>query len=91
MNKKKIPNINFDAFEFEEEGCSKPGCPIPKRPRPNANCICNKPLMIYIPPGSHIHINCPVHGDKVIFGPDYTYCRTKSWKYEGILPKVTWK
>lgn len=34
----------------------------------NPNCICNKPMMIYIPAGQHIH--CPVHPDYRIFGQD---------------------
>jgi hypothetical protein len=43
-----------------------------QRPKPN-KCICRKPLMICIPPGQHIHIHCPVHGDVKIYGPRLTY------------------
>lgn len=37
-------------------------------------CICHKPLLIYIPPGEHIHINCPIHGDVKIYGNCITWC-----------------
>ena len=33
----------------------------------NPACQCNKPLMIVIPPGRHIH-PCPVHPDVAIYG-----------------------
>ena len=40
-------------------------------------CICNKPLMICIPPGKHIHIHCPVHGDVKIYGPRMHWLASK--------------
>lgn len=49
-----------------DSGCKKPGCPVPNYPKPDYRCICNKPLMLYIPPGEHVHIECPVHGDRII-------------------------
>ncbi len=30
--------------------------------------ICTCPLYIYIQPGHHIHVHCPVHGDMKIYG-----------------------
>ncbi len=36
----------------------------------NPNCICNKPMMIYIPAGQHIH--CPVHPKYVVYGSPIT-------------------
>lgn len=35
-------------------------------------CILSKPMMIAIPAGQHIHINCPVHGSHRIDGPNHT-------------------
>jgi len=46
---------------------------IPKPREPHPNCICFKPLAISIPAGGHIHLQCPVHGDKIIYGPHITY------------------
>lgn len=37
----------------------------------NPNCICNKPMMIYIPAGQHIH--CPVHPDFRMYGSNITF------------------
>ena len=49
--------------------CAHPGCKIPNGlPRPDARCICRDPMHLYIPPGRHIHMTCPVHGDFVING-----------------------
>ena len=33
------------------------------------NCNCNEPLHISIPAGQHIHVTCPVHGDRKVYGP----------------------
>jgi hypothetical protein len=44
----------------------KPYEALPKR------CICIAPNMIYIPNGGHIHIQCPVHGDHIIYGSTTT-------------------
>jgi hypothetical protein len=38
---------------------------------PDPRCICNKALLLYIPPGQHIH--CPVHPQHVIYGPMVTW------------------
>jgi|SRR5581483_5151875 len=38
---------------------------------PNPSCICNKPLLLYIPGGQHIH--CPVHPDHIIYGGPTCY------------------
>lgn len=31
-------------------------------------CICNKPLLLYVPAGEHVH--CPVHPNRVIRGSE---------------------
>lgn len=55
---------------------SCPYCPDEKpawEPDPsydNPNCICNKPLLIYIPAEQHIH--CPVHPKYRIYGSGIT-------------------
>ena len=38
-----------------------------QRMRPAPGCTCDKPLMIVIKAGEHIH-PCPVHTDQVIYG-----------------------
>lgn len=51
-----------------------PDCDEPwGTPRDSQRCICRKPMMIYIAPGQHIHIQCPVHGDVKIYGSSVTY------------------
>ena len=59
----------------KQNGC--PHCPPteewPEPGRYDPNCICNKPMMLYIPPGQHIH--CPSHPDVIIRGSDIT-CST---------------
>ena len=52
-------NLRYDS----PSPCGHPGCKVrdfvPYLPDPR--CICDgRPLLLYIPPGSHIH--CPVHG-----------------------------
>lgn len=42
------------------------------QPKPDL-CVCRKPMLICIPPGKHIHINCPVHGDVKLYGPRATF------------------
>lgn len=49
---------------------SCPDCGRGEYPRPDPSCNCHKPLMISIPAGQHIHINCPVHGDRIVRGSD---------------------
>lgn len=31
-------------------------------------CTCRQPLWVSIPPGQHIHIHCPLHGDQKLYG-----------------------
>jgi len=50
-----------------EEDCC-PDCGEPWKKAPLSACICDKPMHIYIEPGKHIHIHCPVHGDRKIYG-----------------------
>lgn len=45
-----------------------------KKDIPSPACICNKPLMLYVPPGEHVHLNCPVHGDFVVSGGPIITC-----------------
>jgi predicted RNA-binding Zn-ribbon protein involved in translation (DUF1610 family) len=47
-------------------GCACPQCGE-KAIGPPAPCTC-RTLMIYIPPGEHIHVQCPQHGDVKIYG-----------------------
>ena len=45
-------------------------CPHDHKPlRRDSNCMCGKPLMLYIPPGEHVH-PCPVHPEVVLHGVD---------------------
>jgi hypothetical protein len=48
----------------------------------NPNCICNKPMMIYIPAGQHIH--CPVHPDFKMYGSSIT-CDTTNRMVGGCV------
>jgi hypothetical protein len=55
-----------------------PECGEQKRtPMPHLECTLNKPLWIVIPPGGHIHINCPIHGSHRINGPMVTWYTDK--------------
>lgn len=45
----------------------------PRRPEFLGQCICRGPMLVYIPPGEHVHIQCPVHGDVVIRGRDVVF------------------
>ena len=84
-----LRNRRFGIGHDERDGgCGKPGCPIPKR-TPDAMEVCslNQPLHIYIPPGQHLHIDCPIHGSHIVYGPNITYGNTK-WEYTGPPLKV---
>ena len=66
--KKALTEKPWKIVEVVEEDCC-PDCGE-EFDRPKVDrCICRKPLMICIPPGKHIHIQCPVHGDVKIYGP----------------------
>lgn len=43
-------------------GCGHPGCDIDDHPFPAQDCVLSKPLMLSVPAGTHMHIDCPVHG-----------------------------
>lgn len=61
--------------------CPHPGCPVPDMPDPweMSQCTANKPMLLYIPPGQHVHIMCPVHPEGHIFyGSGVTWC-SPSW------------
>lgn len=53
---------------IQNKGCKHPGCDEKEWPKPDIRCICRQPMYIFIANGSHIHINCPVHGDVKIHG-----------------------
>jgi hypothetical protein len=67
------------------KGCSHPftdfGSGWRQTEYPNPTCICNKPLLLYIPAGEHVHLNCSVHGDFVVYVSSVTYTSSKnSWE-----------
>ena len=79
--------------------CPHPNCPVPERPDPRelSQCTLNKPIWIVIPPGGHIHLDCPVHPEgHIVYGPDITWCErypsptrrwdTPKWWCETNLP-----
>lgn len=72
--KRKVPS------QKEEESGVCPKCgEIDFLPQPDLRCICS-PIWIWIPPGKHIHIWCPVHGDIKIYGSNVSsglYCSTQ--------------
>ena len=43
-------------------GCGHPGCDIDDHPRRPVERVLSKPLMLSVPAGTHVHIDCPVHG-----------------------------
>ena len=59
---------------YQNKKCPK--CPdeLPTSPI-DPRCICNKPTLICIKPGEHIHIICPVHGEFRIDGPPFAYLK----------------
>lgn len=62
-----------------EEQLSRWRCPecgeIQHRTPELTQCICHKLPLILIPPGQHIHIHCPVHGDRKIYGQPHVEYR----------------
>lgn len=50
-----------------------PECGEGHRPKPDFRCNCNEPIMIYVQPGQHVHLKCPVHGDRKIYGSLVTW------------------
>lgn len=54
------------------EPCPEPGCPIPQGAPPSPrDCQC--PMHLCVPPGKHVHVDCPVHGKVVIRGSEITH------------------
>ena len=51
--------------------CPHPGCPVPEETWPSpwdlSQCTANKPMLLYIPPGEHVHVLCPVHPEGHVF------------------------
>jgi len=43
------------------KGCGHPGCDIEDEPFPRGECSIMKPLSLYIPAGTHMHLDCQVH------------------------------
>jgi hypothetical protein len=84
MSKKYKENDIFEAIQQHKKMANDyqrkhddicPECGAPKRvPMPHLQCTLNQPIWICIPPGSHIHIKCPVHGSHRIDGPPETWC-----------------
>jgi hypothetical protein len=62
--------------EFTHHKCPHPGCPVPDYDdeiRKARFCVLNKPLLLYVPPGTHMHLSCPVHPEgHIIFGSSVT-------------------
>lgn len=54
--------------------CPNPTCPVkPNLEKwPYTECSLNKPLMLHIPSGQHLHLPCPVHGEHILHGPEVT-------------------
>jgi len=56
--------------------CNDRNCPRcgegPRYPTRDPLCNCDELLHIYIQPGGHVHINCPVHGDRKVYGRPMT-------------------
>lgn len=50
------------------------GCPDCNKPNlPPQECVLNKPMLLYIPPGPGIHIPCPAHPEgHHLHGSSYT-------------------
>jgi hypothetical protein len=67
-----------------DEGCCPECGEEYQRPKVN-RCICRKPLFISIPPGQHIHIQCPVHGDVKIYGPRLHWMSNPGTMYRSSL------
>lgn len=45
---------------------------IEDRTKELSQCVCRKPLLLYVPPGKVATMFCPVHGDFDIHGgPEY--------------------
>jgi hypothetical protein len=69
--RKKLPNKPWDIKYPSKRRCPHPDCPIPfEDPWPKQECTLHKPIWISIPPGEHIHLDCPVHPEgHIIYGP----------------------
>lgn len=65
-----------DLFQRQQEShntwhCGK--CGEGYRPQPDYRCNCREPMAIHIPPGQHVHVQCPAHGDRKIYGDPITW------------------
>jgi hypothetical protein len=91
------PSPWTDGHDYEKypgrRPCPHPGCPIPYRdPWRESQCVLNKPLGLYIPPGEHIHLECPVHPQgHVLYGSPITFMDTPMKRWENNLPDPDWK
>ena len=76
--KQTCPHCPPEEIEFPE--------PEPYNPL----CICNKPMLLYIPAGQHIH--CPVHPDVKIYssspmcGLTYDHDPSKDLTFDSTRP-----
>lgn len=50
-----------------------PDCHKPWHTPQYGQCTANNAMMLYIPPGEHIHLPCPLHGEHIIYGSGGTY------------------
>ena len=57
----RVPNIFYNGCEVRMH-TDNPA------PMPSPRCTCSGPMLLYIPPGQHVHITCPMHGDTVLHG-----------------------
>lgn len=60
------------SFQTTHAPCACPRCGEKYNKPDTRPCTCQN-LMIYVPPGEHIHIDCPRHGDVKIYGPSSTW------------------
>jgi hypothetical protein len=96
-NKPLKPAPWKDSHDYEKypgrRPCPHPDCPIPFRdPWRESQCVLNKPIGIYIPPGEHIHLECPVHpGGHVMYGSPITFMEVPMEKRENNLPDPSYK
>lgn len=57
--------------------CPEPGCPIPQDEPMAPPAACRCPMHLYVPPGRHVHVDCPVHGKRVIRGSQVMFAAAR--------------
>lgn len=66
--KGRIPEAPYTAPPPYNPWPHSPYSPYP------CGCTCNQPLLMWIPPGSHTTIYCPVHGYRIVYGGPAVWC-----------------